>query len=93
MRRDPVSQLLDNLLDNALKYSPDDAQVELLVRKLDDRELQPQDGFLLAGGPIAVISMQQTGTTKFLFSLSGDCAPPAYADRSQRTVRQRSARE
>ena len=32
-----LSQLLDNLLDNALKYSPDDAPVELLVRKLDDR--------------------------------------------------------
>ena len=32
-----MSQLLDNLLDNALKYSPDEAPVELLVRKLDDR--------------------------------------------------------
>jgi two-component system sensor histidine kinase KdpD len=32
-----LSQLLDNLLDNALKYSPDAASVEVLVRKLDDR--------------------------------------------------------
>jgi two-component system sensor histidine kinase KdpD len=30
-----MSQLLDNLIDNALKYSPDEAPVELLVRKLD----------------------------------------------------------
>lgn len=29
-----ISQLLDNLLDNALKYSPADAPVELLVRRV-----------------------------------------------------------
>jgi two-component system sensor histidine kinase KdpD len=29
-----VSQLVDNLLDNALKYSPEEATVELLVRRL-----------------------------------------------------------
>jgi len=28
-----IAQLLDNLVDNALKYSPDDAPVELLVRR------------------------------------------------------------
>jgi len=28
-----VSQMLDNLIDNALKYSPDEAPVELLVRR------------------------------------------------------------
>ena len=28
-----LSQLLDNLIDNALKYSPEDAPVELLVRR------------------------------------------------------------
>jgi two-component system sensor histidine kinase KdpD len=28
-----IAQLLDNLIDNALKYSPDDAAVELLLRR------------------------------------------------------------
>ena len=31
-----LSQLLDNLVDNALKYSAADAPVEMLVRALDD---------------------------------------------------------
>ena len=32
-----MAQMLDNLLDNALKYSPSPAPVELLVRRQDDR--------------------------------------------------------
>ncbi len=32
-----MTQLLDNLVDNALKYSPAEAPVELLVRRQDDR--------------------------------------------------------
>ncbi len=31
-----LSQLLDNLVDNALKYSPQEAPVEILVRRQDD---------------------------------------------------------
>ena len=32
-----ISQLLDNLVDNALKYSPQDAPVEIVVRRQEDR--------------------------------------------------------
>jgi two-component system sensor histidine kinase KdpD len=32
-----LAQLLDNLIDNALKYSPDETPVELLVRRLEER--------------------------------------------------------
>jgi two-component system sensor histidine kinase KdpD len=32
-----LSQLLDNLLDNAIKYSPDDSPIELLVRRQEDK--------------------------------------------------------
>jgi two-component system sensor histidine kinase KdpD len=39
-----ISQLLDNLIDNALKYSPDDTPVELLVR----RTAPPGDRLVLA---------------------------------------------
>jgi two-component system sensor histidine kinase KdpD len=35
-----VSQLLDNLVDNALKYSPQDAPVEVLVRRAGSGQLQ-----------------------------------------------------
>ncbi|MFM2068294.1 MAG: hypothetical protein RLZZ584_3203, partial [Pseudomonadota bacterium] len=34
-----IAQLLDNLIDNALKYSPDDAPVELLLRRQGERLL------------------------------------------------------
>ena len=34
-----MSQLLDNLVDNALKYSPGEAPVEILVRRVGDRML------------------------------------------------------
>ncbi|NRF67435.1 DUF4118 domain-containing protein [Aquincola sp. S2] len=34
-----ITQLLDNLVDNALKYSPPDAPVEILVRRLEQRVL------------------------------------------------------
>ena len=32
-----ISQLLDNLVDNALKYSPEQAPVEIVVRRQDDQ--------------------------------------------------------
>jgi two-component system, OmpR family, sensor histidine kinase KdpD len=34
-----MSQLLDNLVDNALKYSPAEAPIEILVRRCDDAVL------------------------------------------------------
>jgi two-component system sensor histidine kinase KdpD len=34
-----LAQLLDNLVDNAIKYSPDDAPVELLVRRQGEQVL------------------------------------------------------
>lgn len=41
-----VTQLIDNLLDNALKYSPDEAPVEVLVRRQSDQA--GRDGLVLA---------------------------------------------
>jgi len=34
-----ISQLLDNLVDNALKYSPPESPIEILVRRRDDEVL------------------------------------------------------
>lgn len=43
-----LSQLLDNLVDNALKYSPEDAPVEILVRRAGEPGEQQPPRLLLA---------------------------------------------